>query len=170
MRRSSDPRAATMVTMMNFVFYDFFQTTGIKIVAGRNFDRQHADEFSWDPSKQRGAPSVIIDRALTAQLGWSNPEQAVDHTIFMASPWDPNDPGHAVHVIGVAENGYPRLVGPNADSNLYLVNSLGASVPYIRIAREDIPAALAHIDAIWKTLVPKVPMRRSFSDELFISV
>jgi putative ABC transport system permease protein len=40
-------------------------------------------------------------------------------------------------------------------------------VPYIRIAREDIPAALAHIDAVWKTLVPKVPMRRSFSDELF---
>jgi len=167
MRRSSDPRAATMVTMMNFVFYDFFPTTGINIIAGREFDRQHADEFRWHSSEGQGAPSVIIDRALAAQLGWPRPEQAVDQLIFMASPWDPSDPGYAVHVIGVAENGYPRLVGPNADSNMYVMNSLGAAVPYIRIAREDIPAALAHIDAIWKTLVPKVPMRRSFSDELF---
>ena len=166
-RRSSDPRAATLVTMMNYVFYDFFPTTGIDIVAGRGFSREHADEFSWDPSKRPGAPSIVIDRALAAQLGWSSPEQAVDQTIYMASPWDPNDHGSAVHVIGVAENGYPRLIGPNADSNMYVVNDLGAAVPYIRIARGDIPAALAHIDAVWKRLVPKVPMRRSFSDELF---
>ena len=166
-RRSSDPRAATLVTMMNYVFYDFFPTTGIHIVAGRGFSREHADEFSWDPSKRPGAPSIVIDRALAAQLGWSSPGQAVDQTIYMASPWDPNDHGSAVHVIGVAENGYPRLIGPNADSNMYVVNDLGAAVPYIRIARNDIPAALAHIDAVWKRLVPKVPMRRSFSDELF---
>ena len=167
LRRSSDPRAATLVTMMNFVFYDFFPTMGINIIAGRGFGREHDDEFGWDSSKRRGAPSIIIDRALTAQLGWSSPEQAVDQTIYVASPWDPNDPGYALHVIGVAENGYPRLIGPNADSNMYVVNSLGASVPYIRVARDDIPAALAHIDAVWKRLVPKVPMRRSFSDELF---
>ena len=166
-RRSSDPRAATLVTMMNYVFYDFFPTTGIDIVAGRGFSREHADEFSWDPSKRPDAPSIVIDRALAAQLGWSSPEQAVDQTIYMASPWDSNDRGSAVHVIGVAENGYPRLIGPNADSNMYVVNDLGAAVPYIRIARGDIPAALAHIDAVWKGLVPKVPLRRSFSDELF---
>lgn len=167
MRRSSDPRAATLVTMINFVFYDFFSTAGIRIIAGRDFDRQHADEFNWKPDKQRDAPSVIIDRALARQLGWLSPEQAVDQTIYMASPWDSNDPGRAVRVIGVAENGYPRLVGPNADSNMYVVSSEGASVPYIRIARNDMPAALAHIEAVWKTLAPKVPMRRAFSEELF---
>jgi len=167
MRRSSDPRAATLVTMMNLIFYDFFPTIGIDVIAGRAFDRQHADEFNWDSSKQSGAPSVIIDRALTRQLGWSSPGQAVGQTIYMASPWDPNDPGRAMQVIGVVENGYPRLVGPNADSNMYVVSSEGAAVPYIRVARDGIPAALAHIDAVWKTLVPKVPMRRSFSDQLF---
>jgi uncharacterized membrane protein YhaH (DUF805 family) len=35
------------------------------------------------------------------------------------------------------------------------------------IARDAIPAALVHIDAVWKALVPKIPLRRSFSDELF---
>jgi len=167
LRRSSDPRAPTLVTMMNFVYYDFFPATGIPVLAGRDFDRQHADEFNWDSARQRGAPSIIIDRALTQQLGWSSPQQAVGQTIYMASPWNSNDPGRAVQVIGVVENGYPRLIGPNADSNMYVVDSEGASIPYIRVAHEDIPAALAHIDAVWKTLVPKVPMRRSFSEELF---
>src|SRR6185437_15208562 len=78
-----------------------------------------------------------------------------------------NDPGRAMRVIGVVENSYPRLVGPNADSNMYILNLDGPWVPYIHIAREDIPATLAHIDAVWKKLVPKVPMHRSFSDELF---
>jgi putative ABC transport system permease protein len=167
LRRTSDPLAATVVTMLNFVYYDFFSATGIRMLAGRDFARQHADEFNPDPSRQHGAPSVIIDYALVQQLGWSSPGQAVDQTIYMASPWNPNDPGRAMHVIGVAENGYPRLVGPNADSNMYVLNSAAPLVPYIRIARDNIPAALAHIDAVWKRLVPKVPIHRSFSDELF---
>jgi MacB-like periplasmic core domain len=147
---------------------------GTKRVVGRPMLLQNRSEVTISAvidalpaGSHMGEAAVIIDRALAAQLGWSSSEQAVDQTIYMASPWDPNDTGYPVHVIGVAENGYPRLVGPNADSNMYVVSSLGASVPYIRIAREDIPAALAHIDTVWKTLVPKVPMRRSFSDELF---
>jgi putative ABC transport system permease protein len=167
MRRTSDPRSGTVVTMLNIVYYDFFPTAGIGILAGREFDRQHADEFNPDSSRQRGIQSVIIDRTLARQFGWSSPEQAVDQTVYIVSPWDPNDAGRAVHVIGVVENSYPRLVGPNADSNMYILNSDGPWVPYIHIARDDIPAALAHIDAVWKKLVPKVPMHRSFADELF---
>jgi len=72
-----------------------------------------------------------------------------------------------VHVIGVAENGYPRLVGPNADSNMYVVSSLGASVPYIRMRARTSRQLWRTSTRFGKTLVPKVPMRRSFSDELF---
>jgi len=38
------------------------------------------------PSNEARQP-FIIDRALAAQLGWSSSEQAVDQTIYMASPW-----------------------------------------------------------------------------------
>jgi len=37
----------------------------------------------------------------------------------------------------------------------------------VRISRDDIPASLAYIDAVWKDLVPKAPARRYFMDELF---
>jgi putative ABC transport system permease protein len=39
----------------------------------------------------------------------------------------------------------------------------------VRIARDEVPAALAHIDAVWKRLVPKAPVRRHFMGELFNS-
>src|SRR5690606_10264974 len=37
----------------------------------------------------------------------------------------------------------------------------------VRIAHDDIPAALAHIDATWERLVPNAPLRREFMDDLF---
>jgi putative ABC transport system permease protein len=169
LRRTRDAASAARVAMMNTVFYDFFATTGISLLAGRSFDHEHADEFSWDSSVQKGVPNVIIDRALAQQLGWSRPEQAVDQTIYLAAPWDPLALGRPLQVVGVVENGYPRLVGPNADSNIYVFSADGANVPLVRVAREDIPGALAHVDAVWKGLVPKVPIRRYFMDELFNS-
>ncbi|MFL6606284.1 MAG: ABC transporter permease [Steroidobacteraceae bacterium] len=169
LRRTRDASSAVRVAMMNMVFYDFFSTAGINLLAGRSFGREHADEFFWDDSAQKGVPNVIIDRALTQQLGWSRPEQAVDQTIYVAAPWNPSALGRALHVIGVVENGYPRLVGPNADSNMYVFSTEGADVPLVRVSREDVSGALAHIDAVWKGLVPKVPVRRYFMDELFNS-
>ncbi len=72
-------------------------------------------------------------------------------------------------MIGVVEDGYPRLIGPNTESNLYVLSPRGTNVPLVRISRDNVPAALAHIDAVWKALAPKVPLRRVFMDELFDS-
>jgi putative ABC transport system permease protein len=72
-----------------------------------------------------------------------------------------------MRIIGVSDDGYPRLIGPDADANVYVLSGFGTNIPLVRISRADIPAALAHIDSVWKQLVPKVPLRRHFLDELF---
>jgi putative ABC transport system permease protein len=166
-RRTQDRSSATPTAMANYVYYDFFQTAGLTRLAGRDFDREHADEFSFDPTQRKGDAKVILDRALTQQLGFSSPADAVDKTIYFAEPWNPDSPGLPVHVIGVVENGFPRLVGPNADSNMYMVMQMGAAVPLVRVSRDNIPGALERIDSVWKKLVPKAPVRRYFLDELF---
>jgi putative ABC transport system permease protein len=155
--------------MMNQVHYDFFQTVGLTTLAGRDFDRQHADPpFNWGPAKE-GVTAVIVDRALTKQLGWSSPEQAVNQTIYLVAPWDNTVPARPLHVLGVVEDGYPRLLGPKTSANFYVLSSLGTNVPLIRVERNNIPAALRHIDTVWKGLAPKVPLRREFMDALFNS-
>jgi putative ABC transport system permease protein len=167
-RRSDDALAPTPVSMLNQISYDFFDTTGIKILAGRDFDRARSDPpFAYVPKRGDPAPAVVIDLSLLHQLGWQRPEQAVDQFIYRVAPWDATSRGQPMLVIGVADNGYPRLVGPNADANIYALSLLGTNVPLVRISRQDIPGALAHIDAVWKQLAPKVPVRRQFLDDLF---
>jgi putative ABC transport system permease protein len=166
-RRTQDASSSGPVAMMNMVHYDFFKTVGLDTLAGRDFDRQHNDPaFNWRSSTD-GVPAVIVDRALTQQLGWSSPEQAVNQTIYLAVPWDKTVPGRPLHVLGVVEDGYPRLVGPNTSSNFYVMSEGDTNVPLVRIDRANIPAALEHIDSVWKGLAPKVPLRREFMDSLF---
>jgi putative ABC transport system permease protein len=166
-RRSPSSPAVT-VAMMNFTTYDLPATLGLKIIAGRDFDRGHSDPvFDWNPNAVPGVTSVLIDRALLQEIGWTRPEQAVDQTIYVAAPWDANVPDRPFHVVGVVDNGFPRLVGPNSDANFYVLAPMGSAIPLVRISRDDIPGALAHIDAVWKQMVPKVPIRRVFTDELF---
>jgi len=166
-RRTRDASSTGLVSIMNQVDYDFFQTFGLQTLAGRPFDRQHADPpFKWDGGKGE-VPAVLLDRALARQLGWSSPEQAVNQTIYLAAPWDNTLPARPLHVLGVVADGYPRLFGPNTSSNFFVMTPLGTNVPLVRIDRNNIAAGLRHIDAVWKGLAPKVPLRREFADELF---
>ena len=166
--RRSPSSGAVSIAMLNFTTYDLFQTIGLKVLAGRDFDRGHSDPiFDWNPNAVKGVPSVVIDMALLRELGWTRPEQAVDQTIYITAPWDPSVPDRPLHVVGVVDNGFPRIVGPNSDTNIYALSPVGTATPLVRISRDDIPGALAHIDAVWKELVPKAPARHFFMDQLF---
>jgi putative ABC transport system permease protein len=167
LRRNDASAAGPITTLLDQVAYDFFPTFDIKLLAGRTFDREHGDEYNIDKLYDAvpRTPHVILDRSLASQLGWSNPNDAIGKIIH---DWAPGDvPSRALQVIGVVENGYPRLLGPNTDSNLYLLSPDTARVPVIRVARNDIKNGIAHIDAVWERLAPKAPLRRQFTDELF---
>jgi putative ABC transport system permease protein len=172
--RSPQEFASTHVTIINQVSLDFFSTLGLKVLAGRVFDREHQDEFTYFGQKPaEGAPplpqvpNVVLDRALARELGWSNPADAIGRAVYDYESNAPTSRGREVRIIGVVENGYPRLIGPSTTSNLYVLSTPVATVPVIRVARDGIPAALAHIDAVWNRLAPKAPLRRQFTDELF---
>lgn len=169
LRRSQDASAATQVTILNQISYDFFPTLGINVLAGRAPDREHGDEVDlmelFGPKK--GPPPIVIDRALALQVGWSDPNEAVGQLIYDSPPENTHAKGIPLRVVGVVENGYPRLIGPNTDSNMYLLVPAMATVPLVSISRSDIPAALAHIDRVWEKLAPKAPLRREFMDEMF---
>ena len=166
--RRSPSSASVSIAMLNFTTYDLFQTIGLHVLAGRDFDRGHSDPiFDWNPNAVKGVTSVVIDMALLRELGWTRPEQAVDQTIYITSPWDKSVPDRPLHVVGVVDNGFPRIVGPNSDSNLYVLAPMGVTTPLVRLSRDDIPGAVAHVDAVWNELVPKAPARHYFMDELF---
>ncbi len=70
-------------------------------------------------------------------------------------------------IVGVVENGFPRLIGPNTASNAYALAPLAAGIPLVRISRQNVPAAVEYIDRTWDSLAPKVQIRRAFMDAMF---
>jgi putative ABC transport system permease protein len=167
LRRNNAVMTGPITTILDQVAYDFFPTFDIKLLAGRTFDREHGDEYIigtlYGPAPK--TPHVILDRSLASQLGWTNPNDAIGKTI---DHWLPGDaPTYPLQVIGVVENGYPRLIGPNTDSNMYLLSPDDARVPAIRVARNDIKNAIAHMETVWERLAPKAPLGWQFTDELF---
>jgi putative ABC transport system permease protein len=168
-QRTPDASAAQAMTLANQVGYGFFESVGIALLAGRSFDEQHDDLF-FNPEDARNpasrVPNVVIDRALARQLGFPDPADAVNQVLY-DPPSDAPPVRAGIRVIGVVENGYPRLIGPNTESNLYMLAVTFANVPLVRLERTQVAAGLAHLDAVWQRLAPNAPLRRQFMDELF---
>jgi putative ABC transport system permease protein len=157
--RGADAAAAREGTIVNQVGFDFFQTLGLKLLAGRLLDREHGDEVKDRSDVGQRAIPIVIDRALATALGWHDLNEAVNKMAYTD--------GAPARIVGVVENGYPRLVGPNTASNMYVLWPGNAGLPLIRVAKEDVPGAVAYIDRTWDRIAPKVQIRREFMDALF---
>ena len=167
LRSGLDSGTPQDTTMFNQVSYDFFQTLDMKLLAGRLLDREHGDEFPkpWLPRPPGKEACILVDRSLARALGFENPNDIVNRLVY-----DGDIPGvrpNPYRVVGVVEDGYPRLIGPNTKTNMYSLWPDTTGITLVRISREDIKGALAHIDAAWEALVPKAPLRRSFMDAMF---
>ena len=167
LRSGLDPGTPQNTTMFNQVSYDFFQTLSMKLLAGRMLDREHADEFPkpWLPRPAGKEACVIVDRSLARALGFENPNEIVNRLIYNGDI--PGMQPSPYRVVGVVEDGYPRLIGPNTTTNMYSLWPDYTGITLVRISRDAIKGALAHIDAAWESLVPKAPLRRSFMDAMF---
>ena len=162
--RGAEAGAAREDTIFNDIGYHFFEAIELKLLAGRLLDHEHGDELvrfdQLPPGKQQ---PIVVDRALAAALGWHDPNEAVNKVTYVKM-----GPGEIpFRIVGVVENGYPRLVGPNTASNVYDLSPQRAGTPLIRISREHIPATVKYIDSVWDRLAPQAQIRREFMDTLF---
>lgn len=162
--RGQDAGAARVETILNPIGYHFFDVMGLKLLGGRLPDLEHGDvAIAFEQLPPGADEKVVIDRSLAAALGWNEPNEAIDKVTYAkVGPFEVR-----FRIIGVVEDGYPRLVGPNTASNLYALMPDLSGVPLIRVAREQVPEAVKHIDATWDTLAPRVQIRRQFMDALF---
>lgn len=147
------------------VNYDFFATMGIKLLAGRAFDREHAgDDLSSSTSTDALIPNVVIDRFLAEQNGWARPGDALGKTLYVA---DRNKTPLPRTVVGVVENRPMSVVSPDGGkANMYMLAREAASFPLIRIDSKDHGAALKEIESVWERLAPSIALKTRFADEI----
>lgn len=130
--------------------YDFFNTYGVKMLAGRSFSRDYGMDTS----------SYIINEAAVKMIGWKTPENAIGKEIEYG--------GTKGFVIGVTndfhfESMHEKIVPllfllPTPKQNFYGWVS-------VKLSTDNLSASVCHIESTWKKYLPEVPLSYTFLDE-----
>jgi putative ABC transport system permease protein len=152
------------------ISYDFFTTIGVELSAGRSFTR------GLDPPRDRGANrdapqtgrrGLVADRDALRLLGWQNPSDAIGAAIYRRAATDEGPAAASIveyEIIGVVDRPPLQAISTGSPS-VYELDPVNARL-IVRLAADDVPGGLAHIDSTWKRLVPNSPLRAvRFVDE-----
>lgn len=164
-QRTIEESATTKVAYQNVVGYEFFETIGAKLLAGRYFDRSRGTDVFQRPSDNPADRNIIVDRAFVEQLGFVSPSAAIGEVIYMP-PLVNSGVALPATIIGVIENHPLHLFGLGATSNVYFLLP-NQSYVIARIAPGNIAETRAAIEAAWDRQAPNIAMSFAYMDTLF---
>jgi putative ABC transport system permease protein len=165
--RSPDPTQPQIQAAANHVGYGYFETMGLKLLAGRALSRELGDEVGMnDQFSGRRVFNVVVESRLASRLGWSNPADAIGKTVQRPALW--GGVPDTLRIVGVVDNSAPRLTAiAGTESNLYMLEPDRAGYTIIRVDPQHIREAVAHIESTLHSVAPRFPMEWRFIDELF---
>jgi putative ABC transport system permease protein len=148
--------------MHNRVDYDFLDTFGIELFAGRNFSLEFPGDTSEgsDASSSETSRSILINEEAMRQFGWEDPINKKVIQIYGAEKY-------YYSVIGVIKDFHfsslrnsirPLKLFLSTDNNRYVS---------VKVRMEDLTGTLAFIEEAWKRIYPDVPFDYFFFDSVF---
>ena len=131
------------------VDYDYLKTLGIELVAGRNFSQERPADI---------AGGIMVNEALVADLGMEG------DPIGAEVPWRKD---HNRRIIGVVKDFHFLSLEEEIRPMLMHLNPEEGKIQtlLIKIAGQDIPAAMAQVERVWKEVAPALPFDYSFLDD-----
>jgi len=142
----------------------------LPLLAGRWFADDRADELRYG-AEATSPGRVVLDARAARALGFGNPESAVGEMVYDASPAgapgaEPAQPAEVIGVVG----GSPlalRSAGVG-DGFAYWLQPNNAFVTLVRVDRNRVAEALAHIESVRKALTPNASAGSAqFLDQAF---
>jgi putative ABC transport system permease protein len=145
--------------MFNRIDYDFLETYGIGLVAGRNFSPEFpADVRSGeDPQSARG---IILNEEAVKRMGWAEPvgKQVIhiwgNHRNF----WT---------VVGVVKNFHFTSLRSAIRPMYFVLDTEINRYVSVKLRGEDLPGTVGFVEATWKLLYPELPFDTFFLDTVF---
>ena len=163
--RSPDPAVETVFTQLRSVTFDFFRVLGLELLAGTQFTAQQQTGWDSDPDLSERPRLVVLDQTAAQRFGWPNVADAVGQSLYTPIMGGP-ELRAPVEIIGVVRRPPFEFRRATAGS-VYSLSAGNAAYPIVRIDRDGVGPALAHIDAVWSTLAPQAPIRRDFLEARF---
>jgi len=136
------------------VDHGYFETLGLKLVAGRNFEEKEG----------QNAGKIIVNEKAAREMGFDDPQKAVGETI---SANNENNDNKAYTILGVVsdfhQEGLQEEIKPMAftHSYFYLFGSCG-----VKLANAQ-PSTIASVKRAWESVFPNDPFDYYFLDERF---
>jgi putative ABC transport system permease protein len=152
--------------------FGFFETYGLKPVAGRFFDQAHrADEVPADPA---ATSSVVLNETAARRLGFPSAAAAVGQTLQWHGAIEASRgarPQRPAQIIGVVPDFTFDTVRAPVRPTVYYV---GPKTPVFSVALSvkldgrQVPETLKGIDRIWNRVGDGQPMVRVFVDQFML--
>lgn len=141
-----DQDGTEIITNYLSIDYDYLNTLGIKLLAGRDFDRQHKTDEN----------AVLINKEMADLLGGT--EKALNSTLEMD-----NNPT----IVGIVDNFHfhdlKREVGPLTMG--LPIGGFDLSYIFVRISSSNLQQSLKQVEDTWKSINPKASIAASYLDE-----
>jgi putative ABC transport system permease protein len=153
-----------------WIDYDFFETYGIELVAGRTFSEEFGSDRMTAPQGQNGRSggAYVISELAARRFGWTQ-EEAVGKSLELTPRAWTRGP-----IVGVVKDIYFESVRSRIEPIVYMIPPDAADLGYtpllrasLRVRGRDLANTLAHIDTKWAELVPDQPISRHFLDQDF---
>jgi len=160
------------------VDFDFFDTFGIKLLAGRVFSPERGTDL-WKPTSEetpKQSASFMLNKLAAKQLGWT-PEEALGKWFEVAQEE------------AFAESVRGPIIGVVDDVNFSTLREAVKPLYYRVMKSTEVDARfpnfdqmaikfeagkageiIEYIDTAWKNYLPAVPMNRSFIDDNFAAL
>lgn len=152
----------------------FFPTMGIKLLAGRAFDRDRPADDSTRPQTE----NLAADRALVARginvvanelavkrLGFKSPQDAIGKQV-LTSVREEVGGVMPTTIIGVVSDSRFRSIRDPLDPILFRYETTGHRALVVRYKSDNPAAVNARIEGLWKRLFPEVPYDGRFSEDI----
>ena len=129
-----------------FVDYDYFETMGVEIVAGRPFSKDFVSD----------SIAVVINDTAARVMGLDNPVDMNMTTPSLSMP---------LPIIGVVKDYHFRSLHSEIEPLILLLSPDNSQIAVVSISSDNIPETLAAIEKIWEKYVPSFPFEYGFLDE-----
>jgi putative ABC transport system permease protein len=154
---------------------NFFDTMGIRMLAGRKLSRQYAADSGAIPDQpkeaaqaamrmlaQRGQ-NVVVNELAARQMGFATPQQALGKQVKANQL--PDEYGMLpATIVGVAQDSRFRSLREPVEAMIYQDSGVYRSL-VVRYESADPEGVRRNLERVWKRLAPEVPFEGEFSDD-----
>ena len=134
---------------------DYIKTLGMKIVNGRDFDRQLPTDSS----------SIVLNEAAVKVLGFQDP---IGKKIYTYSDLSAGKT-KTYTIIGVVKDFNYESLRENVGALSFYLSKYQATI-CLRLKTDDLPQTLTRIEKKWKTMAAGQPFNYQFMDQAFDNI